>query len=160
MANTSEDLTETLQAMSRLAAAMEQLPARYDAVQRANRRLRIALVIFTLILVRTYAADNLILVGGAGYITFASVAQLLGQLSTMAQRLGHASKRNLAAISQQQAEAERKRLLDTLPNDRREKIAAFQQHLHWIRQYLNTSRCRPHRGLPPGGDGGLGCGHA
>jgi hypothetical protein len=129
MATTSDDLSETIQALSRLAAAMEQLPARYDVVQRANRRLRVALVIVTLSLV-----------GGVAYVAFAPVAQLLGQVSTVVQQLRQQlPKPRLAAVNPERAAAERQRLLAMLTKDQRKKVAEFEQHMRWVRQYISNS---------------------
>jgi prefoldin subunit 5 len=129
MANTSDDLTETIKALSRLAAAMEQLPARYDAVQRRKRRLRVALVILTLSLV-----------GGAAYVAFVSVSHLLGQVSPVVQQLRHQfPKPKLAAVNPERAAAERQRLLASLTKDQRKKVAEFEQHMHWVREYISTS---------------------
>jgi len=45
----------------------------------------------------------------------------------------------LAAVDPQRASAEKERLLTMLPQDRRARIVAFEQHMDWVRQYLNAS---------------------
>jgi len=118
MAETSEALSEVTNALHRLAAAMEQLPARYDAVQRANRRLWVALAISTLSLV-----------GGAAYLALKPVAQLLHQ----------AFPPKLAMVDPQRAAAERQRLLETLSDDERRTVASFERDIDWVRQYIGAS---------------------
>jgi prefoldin subunit 5 len=118
MAGTSEDLSEVTNALHRFAAAMEQLSARYDAVQRANRRLWVTLTILTLSLL-----------GGAAYLALIPVTQLLHQ----------ALAPKLATLDPKRAAAERQRLLEILPDDERQRVALFKRHIDWIRQYINAS---------------------
>lgn len=118
MADTSADLSEVTNALNRLAVAMEQLPARYDAIQRANRRLRVAVVILMLSLF-----------GGAVYVALIPGARLLGQVL----------QPKLAAVDPERAAAEKQRLLGMLSKEDQARVISFEQRMDWVGQYISAS---------------------
>jgi prefoldin subunit 5 len=114
----SDDLSEVANALNRVASAVERLSAENAAVHRANRRLRLGLVIALVCLL-----------GGVGYMAFAPLAQLFDEVL----------QPKLAAVDPERAAAERQRLLAMLPQDRQARIVSFEQHMDWVRRYLNAS---------------------
>jgi hypothetical protein len=114
----SDELSEVANALNRVATAVEQLSAENTAVRRANRRLRLGLVVLLLGLF-----------GGLGYVAITPVVRVLDKVL----------QPNMAVVDPERAAAERQRLLAMLPQDRRARIVAFEQHMDWVRRYLDTT---------------------
>jgi hypothetical protein len=114
----SDELSEVANALNRVASAMERLSAENVAVHRANRRMRLGLVI---VLVG--------LLGGLGYMAIAPFKRVFNAVL----------QPNMAAVDPERATAERQRLLAMLPQDRQTRIVSFEQHMDWVRQYLDAS---------------------
>ena len=114
----SDELSEVANALNRVASAVERLSAENAAVHRANRRLRLGLVIVLLGLV-----------GGLGYVAIAPLMRVFDEVL----------QPNLAAVDPERAAAERQRLLAMLSQDRQARIVSFEQHMDWVRRYLNAS---------------------
>ena len=102
------------EALNRLAITMEQLQARYDATQRANRWIRVGLIAL------------LILMGGLAYQALAPVANLL---SVVAQS-------RPAALDPKVAAVQKEHLLRMLPPDDRARIERFEEQQRWVSSYL------------------------
>lgn len=117
MADTNSDLSEVTNALNRLAMAMEQLPARYDVIQRANRRLRVAVVLLALSLL-----------GGMALGAFVSAERLLDRVL----------QPKLADLDPERAAAERQRLLGMLSKEDQARALAFERNIQWVHQYRNT----------------------
>ena len=96
---------------------MEQMQYRYDAAQRANRRVRVAVFIATLI----------ILVG-VGYWVLAPVVTLTSALTP----------RTLTSLDPEVAEAERIRLKELLLPEERALIEDFETQIKWVYDYLEV----------------------
>jgi hypothetical protein len=114
----NEDLLEVANALNRVASAVERLSVENAAVHRANRRLRLGLVIALVCLL-----------GGVGYMAFAPLAQLFDEVL----------RPNMAAVDPERAAAERQRLLAMLSQDRQARVVSFEQHMDWVRHYLDAS---------------------
>lgn len=114
----SEDPSEVANALNRVATALERLSVENAAVHRANRRLRLGLVIVLLGLF-----------GGLGYVAIAPLMRVFDEVL----------QPKLAAVDPERAAAERQRLLAMLSQDRQARIVSFEQHMDWVRQYLNAS---------------------
>jgi hypothetical protein len=114
----SDDLSDVANALNRVASAVDRLSAENAAVHRANRRLRLGLVIVLLGLL-----------GGLGYVAIAPLMRVFDEVL----------QPNMAAVDPERAAAERQRLLAMLPQDRQARIVSFEQHMDWVRQYLNAS---------------------
>jgi SpoVK/Ycf46/Vps4 family AAA+-type ATPase len=101
-------------ALSRLAIVMEQLQQRYDAAERANRRIRIVLIVV------------LILLGGVAYQALSPVAKLIGVVA----------QARPEPLDSATAAARREELLKMLPPDDRARIERFEEHQRWVSNYL------------------------
>ncbi len=118
MPTTSEDQKQIADALTRLAVAMEQLQTHYDATQRANRRVRVALFVATLIIL-----------GGTVSLTISEADNLLARVLPP----------KLAFTDPEAAAAKRKQMLDALPAEERANIDQFEKRLDWVGRYLDVS---------------------
>lgn len=117
MPTENENPSEVTEALTRLSIAMEKMEARYHASQRANRRMRLVLAI------------ALLVVGAVAYQALAPLAGLLNLIpQSSQQRLGH----EIIAKKRQQ-------LLDSIPEETREKILVFEAEQQWMSGYLATA---------------------
>jgi len=127
----NEDTSQVADALNRLSAAMEQLAARYDATERANRRVRIVLIV------------ALVFLGGAMYQAIVPIADQFSALpQTISQLL---SGRKLATLDPEAAEAERQRLMDELLPEERDRIETFEHQQQWVSDYIAATE-----GFDPG----------
>lgn len=117
MPTPTEEQAQIANALNNLATAMEQMQNRYDAAQRANRRVRVALFFATLIIL-----------GGVGYWALAPVVTLTSALAP----------RTLASLDSEAAEAERIRLKELLPPESRAQIEEFEAQVKWVYDYLEV----------------------
>ena len=125
MSNSNEDPSQVAEALHRLGAAVEQLQARYDAAERANRRVRIAMIVV------------LLLLGGAIYRTMSPVAD---QFAELPQILSQALPvLRPAKLDPETAAAERDRLMDALSPEQRAKIEIFERDQQWVSDYIAAS---------------------
>jgi D-alanyl-D-alanine dipeptidase len=122
MPDTNQESVQVAEALNRLSIAMEDLQTRYDASQRASRRIRIALMIV------------LLLLGGAAYQLFSPVIETFGavaqSISQVLSRFKPQPKNTAAAIKKKQ------QLLMQLTDDERARIEHFQKQEKWVAQYL------------------------
>ena len=110
---------------------MEQLQTRYDATERANRRVRIALVVV------------LLLLGGAAY---KAVDPISDQLNTLPQILSQVLPGlKPATLDPETAAAERQRLLASLSPEERDRVETFEENQQWISDYIAATE-----GFDPG----------
>ena len=102
--------SQVADALNRLSIAMEKAQASYDATQRANRRVRIALIVV------------LLLLGGAAYQALAPWVEQIAQIA-------HPRP---AFLDPEAALAERQRLLEMLPPEERERVELFETQIEWL----------------------------
>lgn len=122
MPHSNNESAQIAEALNRLGIAMEQLQERYDAGQRAGRRVRIALII------------ALLLLGGAAYQLLSPVAE---QLSTIPHLITQAFPRlKQPAINTAAEEQKKQQLLEMLSSDERSRIMRFERQQKWLSQYL------------------------
>ncbi len=117
MPTPSDEKTQVADALSRLAAAMEHMQTRYEATQRANRRARVALSVATLIIL-----------GGAIHLALSPVADLLPLIAPQ----------RMADVDPEAAEAERQRLIASLPAEERVRIERFEEQVNWVSEYMDV----------------------
>jgi len=98
------------EALNRPKAALEQLQGRYEASQRAVRRIRIALIVV------------LILLGGAAHQALSPAVKLLGKLA----------QSRPPALDPAVPAAQRDQLLRMLPPDERARIEWFEERQRWV----------------------------
>ena len=102
------------EALSRLTIAMDRLQARFDASQRADRRIRVVLIVV------------LIVLGAVTHQVLAPVADLLGKLV----------QSRPPAMDPAVASVQREKLLRMLPPDERARIERFEEQQRWVSSYL------------------------
>ena len=111
---------EVTEALNRLSLAMEQLQGSYARSQRANRRLRVAMVIV------------LLLVAGAAYHVTMPILELTAQIPELIPQLKKAS------LDPEEAREERQRLKEKLTPESREQLLKFEEDLEWLSRYLDV----------------------
>ena len=122
MPTSNENPSQVADALNRLSVAMEQLQARYDATERANRRVRIALIVV------------LIILGGA---TYKVISPVVDQLSTLPQMISQVLPRfKRTSLDPEVAATERKRLMEALSPEQLERVEDFEQDLQWLSDYI------------------------
>jgi len=125
MPDPSQEPTDVSDALHRLSAAMEKLQDRYDYSERANRRLRIALIF------------ALVFLGGATYMV---ISPIVDQLRTFPQIISKAiPSLNPELLDPETAAAERQRLLERLTPEERVGIEEFEERQQWISDYIAAS---------------------
>jgi hypothetical protein len=117
MPTPSEEQSQIASALNNLAAGIEHIQVRYEAAQRANRRMRAALFL-----------AMLIILGGAGYWVLAPVVTMTSALAP----------RTLANLDPNAIEAERQRLKGMLSNKDLAQIEEFEAQIIWVRDYLKV----------------------
>ena len=117
MPNSTEEQAQIASALDKLATAVEQMQYRYDAAQRANRRVGVALFLATVVIL-----------GGVGYSLMAPVATLASALAP----------RTLAVTDPEAAAAERMRLKEQLSPEARAEIEGFEAEVKWVNDYLKV----------------------
>ena len=131
MPDPGQESTEVAEALNRLSAAMEKLQARYDVTERANRRLRIAVVIV------------LIFLGGMMYQALSPIADRLGTLPQVISQMLPGLKST--TLDPETAAAERQRLMEALSPEERARIEAFEEDQQWVSDYIAATE-----GFDPG----------
>ena len=111
---------EVTEALNRLSHAMEQLQSSYARSQRANRRLRVAMVLV------------LVLLAGAAYHVTLPIFELTAQIPELIPQLKKAS------LDPVEAREERQRLMDNLTPEQREQVSRFEEELEWLSRYLDV----------------------
>ena len=111
---------EVTEAINRLSLAMEQLQGSYARSQRANRRLRVAMVIV------------LVLLAGAAYRVTLPVFELTAQIPQLIPQL-----KKKAVTDPEEAREERQRLENLTP-EQREQVLRFEEDLEWLSRYLDV----------------------
>lgn len=122
MSTSNQDPSEVVDALNRLSAAMEHLQTRYDASERANRRVRIVLIII------------FVLLGGMMY---KAIHPISDQVSALLQILPGLKKVPLDAET---AAAERQQLMEELSPERRARVEKFEEHQQWVSDYIAASQ--------------------
>ena len=112
---------EVTEAINRLSLAMEQLQGSYARSQRANRRLRVAMVIV------------LVLLAGAAYRVTLPVFELTAQIPQLIPQL-----KKKAVTDPEEAREERRRLIEKLTPESRENLLKFEEDLEWLSRYLDV----------------------
>jgi len=125
MVNSNDDPSEVADALNRLSTAMEQLHARYDSAERANRRVRIALIV------------ALLLLGGAIYKVVSPIADQLGTIPQMISQALPGLK--MTTLDPDAAKAERQRFMESLSAAERAQVDTFEKDLKWVSDYIATS---------------------
>ncbi len=118
MPASNQDASQVAEALNRLSSAMEQVQASYEASQRANRRLRIAVLFL------------LVILGVATYQALSPLADVLAQLPRIVERL------RPPVMDAEAAEARRKELLAMLPPEGRAEVERFEEERKWLSDYL------------------------
>ena len=131
MSDSNEDASQVAAALHRLSAAMEQLQARYDAAERANRRVRIAMLVV------------LLLLGAALYRTLVPVADQFAKLPQIISQALPVLRP--AKLDPEIAAAERQRLMEALSPEQRARIEIFERDQQWVSDYIAASE-----GFDPG----------
>lgn len=131
MSTSNDDPSEVADALNRLSTAMEQLQARYDSSERANRRVRIALIVV------------LVLLGGATYKALSPIADQLGTLPQMISQVLPGLK--TTTLDPDAAAAERQRLMESLSSEERARVETFEEDQQWVSDYIAASE-----GFDPG----------
>ncbi len=122
MQTSNEEAIQVADALNRLSAAMEQLQTRYDASERANRRLRVAIAVV------------LIFLGAAAYKALAPIAH---QLSTVPQTISNAlSGLRPAKVDPEVAAMGRQRLMERLSPEQRARVEEFEREQQWVSDYI------------------------
>ena len=131
MSTSNDDPSEVADALNRLSTAMEQLQARYDSSERANRRVRISLIVV------------LVLLGGATYKALSPIADQLGTLPQMISQVLPGLK--TTTLDPDAAAAERQRLMESLSSEERARVETFEEDQQWVSDYIAASE-----GFDPG----------
>lgn len=117
MPTQSEEQSQIANALNNLAAAMEQMQFRYEAAQRANRRMRVALFFTTLIIL-----------GGVGYWVLSPVVTITSAFAP----------RTMASLDPKVLEEEQIRLKQQLSPEERDQIEEFEAQIKWVYDYLQV----------------------
>ena len=126
MPTMNDDNAQVADALNRLSNAMEQLQGRYDAIERSNRRMRIAFIIV------------LVLFGGAMYKAITPIAEQLGAFPQIISQL--VPRLKSATIDPDEAAAERQRLMAALAPERRALVERFEENQKWVSDYIAASQ--------------------
>lgn len=118
----NNESSQVAEALDRLSTAMETLQVRYDATERAHRKVRIALVVVLLFL------------AGA---TYNIISPLAAQFGTLTEMVSHAFPGlKTKPLNHEEAVAERQRLIQVLSPEKRARIEAFEKERRWISNYI------------------------
>ncbi len=117
MPTSRDEQQQVADALNNLAAVVDHMQLRYDAAQRANRRMRVALFFATLIIL-----------GGAIYLTLSPLVDLLPRIAPQ----------RMADVDPEAAEAERQRLIASLPAEERSRIERFEEQIKWVSDYMDV----------------------
>jgi hypothetical protein len=121
MTDTDPPPAEVTEALNRLSHAMEQLQGSYARSQRANRRLRVAMVIV------------LLLLAGAAYRVTMPIFELTAQIPQLIPQL-----KKKAILDPEEAREERQRLMEKLTPEQQEAVLRFEEDLEWLSRYLDV----------------------
>lgn len=126
MTGSDQEAADVAVALNRLSAAMEQMQSRYDVAERANRRVRIVLIVVLVIL---------------GAATYKALAPIADQLDMLPQTVSRAitGMKPTAVLTADEAAAERQRLMQALSPEKRAKIESFEREQQWISDYMAAS---------------------
>lgn len=126
MTGSDQEAADVAVALNRLSAAMEQMQSRYDVAERANRRVRIVLIVVLVIL---------------GAATYKALAPIADQLDTLPQLISKSipGMKQVAVLDADEAAAERQRLMQALSPERRARIESFEQEQQWVSDYMAAS---------------------
>ncbi len=114
----NHEAPEVADALNHLSRAVEQMQASYAATQRANRRLRVLLVLV------------LILFGVAVYQALSPLANLLSTVPQLVESL------NRPPVDAETANAQRLKLLDMLAPEERASFEQFEKEQKFLSNYL------------------------
>lgn len=117
MPTSSDDQEQIAAALNNLAAVADQMQLKYDAAQRANRHMRLALFF-----------AMLIIVGGAAYWVLAPVVKMT---SVIAQR-------TQVTLPPEARKAEERRLKALLEPEQLAQIEEFEKQIRWVHNYLRA----------------------
>ncbi len=120
MPASNQEATQVADALLRLSVAMEQIQASYEASQRANRRIRVALLAV------------LILLGAVAYQAFSPFAELLALAPRVIEQLGP------PAMDAEAAALKRKELLAGLSLEERAGFEEFEEDHQFLTEYLSA----------------------
>ncbi len=120
MPDPDQQPAEVTEALNRLSLAMEQLQGSYARSQRANLRLRVAMVLV------------LFLLAGAAYHVTMPVLELTAQIPQLIPQLKKAS------LDPEEARVERQRLMEKLTPEQQEQVLRFEEDLEWLSKYLDV----------------------
>ena len=122
MPASNNESSQVAEALDRLSTAMETLQVRYDAAERAHRQVRIVLVVVLLFL------------AGA---TYKIISPLAEQLGTLPEMISHALPGlRTKPLNDEEAVAERQRLMQSLSPEKRARIEAFEKDQRWVSNYI------------------------
>jgi hypothetical protein len=113
-----DDPAQTAVAIAGLAAALQRFEARYEASRRAERRLRLGLFLATLVIL-----------GGVLLLARTATNDFLAQIVPP----------RLAQSDPAAAEAQKQRLLVSLPAEERARLQEFEAALRLLREYVDVS---------------------
>lgn len=122
MPASSQEPSQVVEALNRLSVAMEQLQTRYEVTERANRRVRIVLVV------------ALILLGMMAYRALSPVAHQLSNLPQIISQVLPGVK--LERMDPEEAAAERQRLIEVLSPEERARFESFEEDQQWVSDYI------------------------
>ncbi len=122
MPASNNESSQVAEALDLLSTAMETLQVRYDAAERAHRQVRIVLVVVLLFL------------AGA---TYKIISPLAEQLGTLPEMISHALPGlRTKPLNDEEAVAERQRLMQSLSPEKRARIEAFEKDQRWVSNYI------------------------
>ena len=126
MPTPNQDPSEVAEALNRLSASMEHLQTRYEASERANRRVRIALII------------TFLLLGGAMYKAIQPIAQQMNALPEILRQALPGLKK--VTLDPETAAAKKQRLMESLPPETRAEVEEFEEKQKWVSDYISSSQ--------------------
>jgi hypothetical protein len=118
MADPTQDSAQTAAAIAGLTTALQRFEARYEAARRAERRLRIGLFLATLVIL-----------AGAVFVALGATTDFLAQIAPP----------RLAQSDPAAAEAQKQRLLVSLPAEERARLQQFEAEIRLLREYVDVS---------------------
>ncbi len=119
MSDLQQESPQVVEAINRLSLAMEKLQARYDDGQRANRQIRIALIII------------LILFGFVSYQTFSPVINIVTQIPQMFPKLKPSQPLNTELMNEK-----RQQFMMSLAPKEYAQVKQFEQQHALVSEYL------------------------
>ena len=122
MSTTNNESSQIAEALDRLSITMEKVQARYDAIERTRRRVRIALAVALAFLAVT---------------TYKALSPLAAELGALPQIISQALPGlRKTTLNPDEAAVERARLMQALSPESRARIEVFEKDQQWVSDYI------------------------